>query len=582
MTKDILSTLSRELNDLERTDLLSKLQSSVQEKKNENYDPLERRREKQKELNNYLDNIYKNSHIVKKVLMKIYSFFSGISVRDLLYEEELKVIHARISEIAPRMYDEKKNRLTFEFCKIFVPFVHKVYSVISMLTPFIEEKVYYFEFIAYFIEKYQPKELSSAINDLYPTNIENQIEFLNKDIYMAEKEKKINFYFSAVRSMPEKDEDLNSLEYLFKLLNFDFYKMLQLFNLYDIKEEITEKHYAEIGEDLLGFLRKINRLLISLDTSLIDKPLMDDFFEYLDKFPLQYESTLYEIDTLELKSVINELFILLRDVKTGIPLTQIIQLAENDIIYMPRRIKIDIEAFPLYETYKRTVVNNVWEGYFEISKRNNVLTLLDQFLGEIDHFKSLPNLTVQFKESLEELSGHRIKHYNKLNFLYEFYMRVYSKHIEKVMNTLLVKGTFQSSYSRSVISTMYFNIETDFKIVLDLDQRFSPESNLYKKIISASSNFDANIESNRIVFVNIAIDVNRALEDVDKRIYGLLEKLSEFFKDINNLNDISKNPIVNFHSLQVPGYQNPYIAVEEMQKYLTRFFKLYKLIEEVF
>lgn len=574
-------TLVKNLSQTERSSLLSKLVKYTDVSDNfpindtRNVKPDFADFEESKE---YVRNIYSSYGILRKILIFIISFFNSKSIEETIIFNELDVIKHDIQNQFPKYFNLDENKLKPLVLERIVPLINVINEIKSNLGNFCDDKVNFFELIVYIVEKEKMGEFSDDLNSLSPKTLENNPMYLEKNNYNIEKDKRIKQYLSKVNTLQfvELNRDFIKLDVIFKMLDFDFSYLARLFKYNNIEQPLSEIEELYITDDVILYYERLYKFLLTFDPEILKSRIYSLFIEYLKMF---ISNDIKSDDKLlKIKNSFENLIQLLNEAKSSFPYESFIKYSSSNILKSIAPVDSKINIVDIYKTYKKTLIDKLWESEYIDIKAGNVKLLINRLFGSYE-FDSLEYLNKDLVDDLEKYSGFKVKDFYNLNILYKFITTTYYDKISPVANKIIIDGQFVKDIIKSNFSSSYYIIKSGSEKIKLFDLQFKDDTSLRKKInstlmkISSDQNF-------KNILLNVITDINEESSKIKIEISESLKLMGAIFKTFIS-DDISREKILrNFDDIKIPIYPNMFIAVESINEMFDTFNNIFKLIDE--
>ena len=412
-----------------------------------------------------------------------------------------------------------------------------------------------------------------------PENLENRVEFIDKMAFFKERDNRLKKFFLQLNLMlfESMSQQVNKFELLIRLVNFNFNEILTNFLVENIAEPIKNSNVAKFSmvEDVL---HKFYRIINSINFSFEEIGFIMNLIEYSKENPPNNEQNKdFDENTIQ---KIKELLDLIKIIKEKIPFKLIFQYLYKNIMYKPQLIKIENNILEIYKEYKRTLIEKLWNKHFISIRKNNLNFFISNFIKDYN-FETLEFFTIHLKDEIEKTVSTKLFNVHLINFIIEFLQSIYKIKIEPVINRILIDGIFKKDNQRANLSVAYYFLNNYLEKIREFDVKFSEEKELGKRIflaikrISSEPNF-------KTALINLVSEINGESSKIKNELYETFKSILEFLEMLIDFNNPTKVPLTNFDKVRVPGYPNSFIAVEKSINYLNDFFKIIKLIEEVY
>ena len=268
-------------------------------------------------------------------------------------------------------------------------------------------------------------------------------------------------------------------------------------------------------------------------------------------------------------------------IKEKLPFKEIFQYFKKNLLYSVKPVKTKIDFIDIYKEYKKTIINALWEDFYEKIKITNLNQLLNKLLKTEYSYDTLPNFTPELKNNIEKLSTFKVRNVHILNFFSDFLKIIYKPKVEMVINRILIDGIFKKDTEKSNLSVAYYTLTNFYDKIKEFDTKFNEEKELGKKInitlkkIASDSAFKASL-------INIVTDINEESSKILFEANECLQLINIFLKNLLDVNNPKIVPINNFDKIKIPGSPNPFVVVEKINKNLSSYFEIVNLMQDVY
>lgn len=570
-----LEKLAKELTEEERNNLLNKLKnykSDIEENL-----LIEVKKDSVKEQEILAKTIYKKRGLLYRLFVIILSFFMGKSKYEIVIENELSNIKREININYGSYINFYENRFTSNFIKEFLPLIKLCKELLPIFNCYFIDNFYYYGFLANIIEKNFPEKVKNFMDMTLPESLENRADLIDKVIFLKERDNRLKkfflqlnlIYFEAI------SQQVNKFETIIRLVNFNFNEILRNFLIENIDEPIKSSNFAKIDQ-LERLIHNLYRILNMINFDFNDIIFIMNLIEYSKENPIDSEINFNE-DTIEKTK---KLIDVVKNIKEKIPFRLLFQYIYKDIAYKIPPLKIANNVFEIYKEYKKTLIEKLWNNHFILIRKNSVIFLISNFIKDYN-FETLQFFNLRLKESIEKLISIKLLNVHVLNFIIEFLQSIYKIKIEPVINKILIDGIFKKDNQRANLSVAYYFFHNYLEKIREFDLKFSEEKEIGKRIslITKKIASDPNFKT---ILINLVTDINEESTKIKNELCETYKLILDFLELLIDLKNPAKVPLTNFDRVKVPGYPEPFIAVEKSIEYLNEFLKIVKLIEEVY
>jgi hypothetical protein len=571
----------KDLEDDERLSLLAKF--SKYSTSNNALDEIESIESKQKvdirDRSEYINMIYDKYGFFNKLFVFLKQTFSGKTKEEVVLELETTNLKRDIKTTNGNLIDFEKNQFTQYFIKEFTPFIKLKNDIEPLIDSFFIEPFYYYGFLSSILENSFNEKVKDALNEITPENVEIKIEYLDKSIFLKEKERRIKKYFSQIEIGYHENivSQFTKFELIIKIIKFDFDSLLRSFYIVDINEPLTQNNYCEFSQ-IIDLIERFYRMIYSVNFGIEDIPFIYEMVNYSNNFP----STNPKINVFTENDIIRiiQIFDEIRDIKSKIPFDRIFQYIKRDLLYSPKIVKLGFNFGEIYKEYKKTIIDMLWEQHYDKVRIDNLNKLIHELLNIYD-FNTLSSFNLELREKINKYSSVDLKNVHLLNFITEFVKTIYKSKIEIIVNRCIIDGIFKKELVKTNVSIAYYSLNRCADKIREFDNRFREDKDLGKKISLSLKRMSTDINF-RASLLNLVNDIN---DESDKILLDLYDSLNTVYDFINNLATIdnpSNVPITNLEAIKIPGYPISYIAIDSAISILNLFFRIYKLIQDIY
>ncbi|MCG8571047.1 MAG: DUF5312 domain-containing protein [Spirochaetes bacterium] len=574
--------LSNELSDFERRKLLQRLSVYNPEKEdyltnNNKNQPEQASNIKKKE---YIDKVLKSIGFLRKIILMIKSFFRGQKVENIIIEDELNRIKRELNNHYGKYFNFQEQKFTHHFIAKFMPLLVNIKFIMSDFVIFDEDKVHFYDFLAFMIEKTNNLELTNILEETLPENIENKKEFLDKNKYLIERDNRLKKYFSQFES--QVSHNLNpqyiKLDLLFKIIFFKYDLLTRNFLISDIGDEVTPINVADFYS-VVDVLEKIYRLFTSFNVSYQELFIMDDFFDYFRRFPIEKGNDEI-VEIARYQDAILKIFHNIEELQKEIPFTVIFQYLYKNLFYQSKQIVYSSHINDIYRTYKRTILEKLWENRYHELKYQNIMEMIHELMPGFN-FNTLEYFNFELKKNLEKYSQKIIEDFYALNLICEFLKKLYLNNLEVYINKILIDGIFKKEQVHSNLSAAYYSLNSMVAKITAFDNKFKTDNVMEKKVTMTLRKV-ANDPNYKSPLINIVSDINSESQELRKEAEEAIRFITQFCHTLMDLNNPSNIPITNFALLRFTGYSSSYSATEYAINLFQNFYEIYQLVVESF
>jgi len=568
--------LSKDLNDEERRDLLRKL------KKDEN-NLKEEKTNKDKEENVQIQlkiakSTYLNYSIFTKFFIWLISIFTARTKEEVVLDRLFNDIRREIQYINNSIIDFKNNLITNNFAEEILNLAEICNAAIPIIDIFFADTAFYNNFICYVFEENFDTDLKNSMNELKPENYEINTDFVEREDFFNEKEIRERAFFNklSLLSFIEINRMFSDFEILVRLITFDFKTLLIDFSNNQTDMDTTNKYgikFSLVNE----LLEKLYIILNAINFTYDDIDFIEKIVDY-KKNNIKQNDISNDAVLNKINDIMRKIFLSIENIKNKIPFKEIFQYFKKDLLYKPPRYNIKFDILNIYKNYKKSIITSEWENYFDKIRENNQNKLMEDLFKDYK-FNTLDNFNIELKNNIEMHSHIKVKNVKKLNLLANFINKIYKREIEKVINKVIVEGTFAKESERNSYTSAYYILYNSLEIIKDFDKNLEPEKEYGNKIATfiKISTHDVNYaQSLQHTILDINDMSNEILEDTYNALWNIGNLINNLAKQLNKEMEV----VSNIDSIKVPGFISASQAVIKIKKRFDLFFKIYNIIED--
>ncbi len=578
----LFHSLVKELTESERLGLLNKLgniDNDIKSDKSENFQKTKER--ERKELQTFSRVTFNHYNFIVKFFVYIKAFFENTNIDDVVVQNELKRNAQDLKINCSKYINISERKIKPQIMEYIKELIKNVTILKDMFSPYIENKLNYYEFITYYFEKNKSDDIKNSYNLLYPVDFDESIDILEKNNYIEEKNKRIKKYFNDINSLNinNLNIEIRKFEKYVRVLTFNYDDLLKYFNITDINQPYNDLDPQYITDGFISTFDRMYRILKSIDFDFNNLGIFDDFLEFNKLFP-QIDSILIANDDISLiKDIVYLTFENIKTIMDIIPFDKIFKYLYKSIIYSASPFEVGYNILELYKSYKRTMIDKLWENsYYSLKTENIKIYITDLFDGtDYDTFNYFSR---DLKNKLERYSGFTVKDYNSINLIGFFLNSHYHEKIMPVVNKLLIDGSFIKEMVKSNLSSTYYLLKSGYDKILLYDLEFKEDSPLKKKInnsiirISSDSNFKS-------ILVNVVHDINEELQRLKIEIIEAFKVMNSVFMSLSN-KDVPQRIIANFEDIKMPHYSTSLEGVIKSSEYIEKMLNIIRLFDETY
>lgn len=570
--------LAKSLNEEERKDLLKKIKKITKEEvreesiSSESAQDIKSNYEKQLKI---ARSIYEAESFFSKIIITIISFFTGKKKEEIILKRLFNELKKEILAINPDIINFEYALLTLSFLEEIEKLSQYCTNLLPLVEKFFGDTKVYNNFVMWLIEKTFDEELKTLLKELDPDNIEVNLSQLNKEDFLNEKKKRFNNFIKKFSFLDLSDvtNSFEKFEILVRLITFDF----KVFNYYFTDTTLNREITGIKFNVLEPLLEKLLTIVSTIDFSFEEIKFLERIDEInFDLISSDEKEENFLISNEDIQNF-KTLFETIKQFNSRVPLLEILQYFKQNLLYKPQKIRITTDLVSLYKNLKRNQIDVLWEKQFSRLIERKQTLLIKELLGEYD-FNTLENFNLKLSP-INKSSHIKIKYIKKLNILTEFLLRIYKNEIEKIINKILIDGSFAKESYRNNLSSSYYILKNipekikNFDLEFDEDGSFGKRLSVYFKVSIGEIDYTKSIQ-------NTIIEIN---ETTEKIISDSIEAINQIRSFIHNILDVPidlNSFLLNFESIKIPGYINSYQAVIKIKEYFDKFIEIFNSLED--
>lgn len=567
--------LSKNLDDKERKELLQKIQKTADDK--ESSGGGDRTDRKFTSQFSYAKKIYNQSDFLSKIIIWFISLFTGQKKEDVVLNRIFEDIKKDIQLHYGRIIDFKRDIFTINFANELSALVDACERCIPIVDKYISNNNFYHGFVSKIIEDNFDEKLSDELKKIDPMSNEMSLEYVEKDDFLKKKSRFEKAFFNKLTLTTF--TDLNSMfikvELLSRLITFNFTSLLYSFSTIDQKfADISGVKFATIDTSL----EKLYAILDRITFQYPDITFLDQMIDYSKFNPIEEKDVDVYFSENELNKI-KKLLSIISHFKDKIPLKQIFQYYKKNLNYKPIPFSVKYDCINIYKGYKQKIINSSWDVHYDKIKDANQKKLVNELFND-NLVYVLAYFNNELKVKLDKKSNIKLKNVQKLNMLTKFVDKIYKEHIEKIINKILIDGSFVKDSFRNNISSAYYLLFNSLERIKTFDKQLNPDRDIGKKVATFLK-----ITMNEVDFAqtlqNTVIDINDMSSEVIDEVYNSLWTISNFSINLaTNIENPKSAYITNFDRIKIPGFLTSLQAITRVIKFFDLFFKIYANIED--
>ncbi|MBN2544796.1 MAG: hypothetical protein JXB50_03300 [Spirochaetes bacterium] len=576
--------LSKHLDEEERKQLLHKIKKEknnnliVEEDYSDNLSQSKTASVYEKQIR-IAQNVYDNESLLVKIIIWIVSIFTGKKKEDVVLNKLFKELKKDIIIINDGIINFESDILT----NFFINEINNLYDACNLVLPvidkFFNDTIFYNSFLSFIFEKNFDDNLRNLINELNPENYNIDSSKIDKELYLDEKKKRINNFFKHLSLFPISglNQKFVNFETFIRFVTFDFRTLIYYF-MQDNNIDASQIKYGVKFSVVETLLEKLFIILNSINFNYNDIDFIEEMIEYshLKSEEKIGNAELYfsEIDINNIKLI----FDAIDNFYEKVPLLKIFQYFKKNLLYKPQTLNLKLNFLSTYKHHKRNKIDSDWEKYYEKLLDKNQTRLIKELFGEYN-FHTLEHFSLKLMETINRNSHVKLKSVKKLNILTQFIEKIYKTEIEKIINKILIDGSFFKENYRNNLSSSYYILYNCKERIKEFDKDFDLDNDVGRKLMTYLRITTPDVDYTKTL-QNTIIGINESSDELIKEIIQALNYINDFLANL--LEPAKKENVIllDFENIKIPGFFNSHQAVTKIKKYFDLFFKIFKGIED--
>jgi len=480
--------------------------------------------------------------LMDRILRFFVMLFTGIKPQEYERRQSLTIVRRELKKIKPSIFNFKKKT-------ILESLAHQIYDLYENIVPFRET------FDTIFSDKTAEAQLRFhlfflTVNSQNPElrlidNFSNAslAELVHSEDERSLKKKMDDTVHFFLNSFDE--SEVNGLEKVFvelinfhDLLEFNFSGMLRCFNSNFSPFDVSKPSFKEARyEGLVRYLKDLECSLLLIKVGQIPG-LLETAKEYFknkifpEKEPDKGQAILAFMEKLtndDFRPVINSIMTLLSKGK----LTLLLRYIDNNPNYeshiYPRKSNFFLDFSSLL---KKTVENRLAALFKMKAKEEIESNILKLF--KIDH---LPDAFVYSDKNNNQLLKLELPEFLyplPLNFSLVFYKEKYFAYVKRVINKLLIDGSFRNSLVQRTISDEFYRLDDIYGELNTFLQLVSPDADKGAVLARLIQSFKGDLPSKKTLTSKINM--------LNQKVYPIMKKIKQSFQNIQiGINQVMKD-----------------------------------------
>jgi len=582
ITSSKLYKTIKNLSDSEKSNLLDKFgKISPQELDNSsdsdlklNFSGYEKSKENLKRLKIYIEEIQNSASFFYKFIIWLTAIIYKKNKDDIIVDNELNKLKKELKYHYSDFFNPDFKRFEKNFIKEIIELIKIVKEERKKFTIYLEDPIYYCEFLVDILESRFYDHLKEAKRLLEPDSLGIKATSLTKDEYIKEKEKRLKLFFNLLDTLPLTSlvNQINNFQMILLLVKFQYDELLKNFYIFDVNDPLTNENSCEYGK-IEYLVESFYKLIYSINFKIDDISFIDNIPIYASKNKKENEKEIEDEDI----QIFEKLLKTVTNIKNNIPFQKIFQFTKSNLIYTPKISSVDVDFINIYKDYKKTITTKVWDEYFDGIKIKKIEDGIVELFKTKD-FTKLENFNLNFKSVVDRSGIIVLRYVYLINLIQEFLKTIYKSKIETVINKCLIEGTFDKDFQKSSLSNAYYLLSTMVNRIALHDAELSDEKDLKVQIVNMIRKLHQDT-AYKISLINVITDINDNSRKMFIEFKNEINVVKDFFKSVIETKNIK---IANIERIKIPGYANAITAFEKSLELLDQFIKLVSFVEDVY
>jgi hypothetical protein len=584
MEKSEFDKLSKQLDEKERQELLSKISEKSGKKKveeNPAFKKVNANLNKTQQLS-IARKEFDNKSFIDKLMIMLRAVFSGRKKEDVIINEKLSKIKREIQNKYYHLINLETNVLSYRFLNLILELVDATQKVIPIVKLYFEDEKYYNSFLAYVLESQFNAATNSSYEEAKPQSLKiDANSIFDCNIYLKEKERRIKNFFSNIEKSVFENfiNGVYSFDKLIRLINYNYLDLIRDFSMTNPKDKVTPNNTAlfkSVDFKLEQLYILVNDINFTEDSVIF----LNDFIEYSKKNPISESIAILKQnfvadDVDKFYNVIDAA----NDFLKKVPLQKIFQYYRKDILYQPRSFIYTKNFLEIYKGIKKAEFDELWETYYMELRKQNLAKLVSEAYPDFN-FDSLENFSVKLYNQFEKFFNKKAPSIYYLNLFNYFLTNLYKNGLESALNKIIIEGNFIEEQVKFHLSGAYHSFNNNYQKINEFDTKLSYENEYGKKIMyyiaKLSRDEDADMRKQASILID---DIINQSNNIVKDMNNSLNHIKNFFYSITDPK--GGKQITNIDSIKL-GVPNVIQYVEKINDYMNKFYKIYRRIESVY
>lgn len=584
MEKSEFDKLSKQLDEKERLELLSKISEKSDKKKVEDNPAFKKINVNPNSIQqlNIAKKEFDNKSFIDKLMIMLRAVFSGRKKEDVIINEKLSKIKRDIQNKYYHLINLETNVLSYRFLNLILELVDATQKVIPIVKLYFEDEKYYNNFLAYVLESQFNDVTNITYEEAKPQSLKiDANSIFDRNIYLKEKERRIKNFFSNIEKSVFENfiNGVYSFDKLIRLINYNYLDLLHDFSFTNPKDKVTPNNTA-LFKSIDFKLEQLYILLSDINFSEDSIIFINDFIEFSKKNPISesiavLKQNFVAADVDKFYNVID----VANDFMKKAPLQKIFQYYRKDILYQPRSFVYTKNFLEIYKGLKKGEIDDLWDSYYTELRKQNLAKLVSEAYPDFN-FDSLENFNIKLYNQFEKFFNKKAPSIYYLNLFSYFLTNFYKNSLESALNKILIDGNFVDEQVKFHLSGAYHSFNNNYQKIAEFDTKLSYENEYGKKVMyyiaKLSRDEDADMRKQALSLID---DIINQSNNIAKDMNNAINNIKNFFSSITDLK--GEKQINNIDSIKL-GVPNVIQFVEKINDYLNKFSRVYKRIENIY
>ena len=586
MAQNTFSKLVNNLSATEKSTLLSKLLKYTDESVNEEVQNVSKIKTDKSKTKEFAQKEFEKFSLVKKIYIYLLSFFKNSTIEDEVVESELVDVKKELLSKCNRYFDVSQKKIKSAILEKIFPVVMGIEQLKGIYPKLFEERMIFFQFVEYLIETERKPEIAEIKGLIDLRSLEVNDKLLEKHEYNSEKEKRIKHFFLKVAKidMSNLNFDVSKLNILIKYLDYDFDYLPSIFGVNTLENVSMGLQELFITEDVIGYFKRLNSLLSTLDVSILSSKTYKSFLYFIGELSKETPSpTGSNTDVAEFDEAVHKVMDSLEDLRSSLLLEQTIKFFSKDIFYSGRPLELNISVVDMYKIYKMPIIDKEWSRSYSDIREKNIRHQISKVYNNYD-FDSFVYFNKELINRLELYSNAKVKDFYSLNILKKFLESSYQEKLYPTVTKLVLDGIFSKDIVKNNFVSCYYTLKSGIGKLNEFDNKFKEEAPMQRKINNAiiKASADGAFKS---ILINLLIDINDETQRLKNELIEAIKTLGTILNSIVNPpeNTGKQKILTNLEMIKIPAHGgNPLIACDIANSEIEHFLNILKLTEETF